>query len=819
MLAARIMVVEDEAIVALHLRQQLERLGYLVPAVVASSELALKRAGELRPDLVLMDIRIDGSMDGIDTAARIVERYKIPVIYLSAFAGEAMLIRARETRPYGYLVKPFSERELHAAIQMALARRLAEHALLESREHLKLSLDAAEMGSWELDPQTRCFRRSGLADAILGIEAKEFDGTLTGVLRLVHARDQDAVGRLFDRMLVERTPCDIEFRIPADAGQVRWIKLKGQMFERPGSGGEQVIGVVQDITQRREADHRLRQASTVFEATRDGMLILDQRLRVADVNRGFVELTGYARDWMIGRKPHFLHFQAEKAGLFRDFARTLKTGQTWHGEIRCRRSDGVSFPGELTVAAVRSDNGELIHYVAAIADLTAVRKAEQELQRLAHYDPLTGLPNRLLAMDRLEHALERANRRGLQLGLLFVDMDDFKLVNDRLGHAAGDELLRAVAGRMTASIRAEDTVARLGGDEFVVIIEDVGDSEQLARIAGKILGAISQRLVLAGTEITPAASIGIGIYPQDGRSREELIEAADVAMYAAKQPGDRSYAFHTSAMSAVVSSQVAQERDLRQAFARGELCLHYQPQFCLRTERVTGVEALLRWEGPAGLVEAGAIIPVAERSSLIMEIGDWTTGQACAQAARWQDAGSAPLRIGVNASPRQLARGRLVAGVERALAASSLPAGTLEIEVAESTLQGDEDILATLDALASQGAGIAIDDFGSGYSALGMLRALPVERLKLGAALIRDLPDDPEAAAIVEAVVTLAHRLQIKVLAKGVETAEQDACLRRLGCDEAQGYFYARPMPADEVPGFLRRHVAPVLDLVMANAS
>jgi diguanylate cyclase (GGDEF)-like protein/PAS domain S-box-containing protein len=801
----RVMVVEDERIVALHLRQQLSKLGYQVVGVVASGEQALEKVKELQPDIVLMDIHIEGDLDGIETAARLPAELEIPVVYLTAYSEEATLARARATKPYGYLLKPFAERELHATIQMALERRAAGLALRESEERLRLALDAAEMGSWELDTATRRLLRVGRADQIFGFTPEVFSGTWDAFLEQVHEDDRALVSGEFDRVLEESALCQVEFRGLRAGSGARWLKVQGKMFPAKAGGGRRIVGVVQDVTERRKAEERLRQAATVLEATTDGILILDDQLRVITANHGYCAMTDYSERELLGARPHLLTPEILPPETFRAFSQALAERGQWRSEILGRRKGAEEFPVLTNIVAVAGERDRLTHFVAVFTDMSAVRRAEDELQRLAHYDPVTELPNRLLAVDRLEHSLERAARRHGRVALLFIDLDHFKRINDTLGHDVGDELLRAVAQRMRASVRAEDTVARFGGDEFLVVLEDVERSEHVGRIAGKLLYAIAQPLSLAGTEVAISGSIGISFYPDDGASRDDLIRAADTAMYAAKEMGRQSYSFHTAEMTTTARRHMALDQDLRRAVQRGELTLHYQPQISMRTGEIIGVEALIRRQhGAKGLLGADEVIPIAEKSGLILEMGQWALHEALRQAKEWQDSGLAPLRIAVNVSALQVQRGRLLHAATQALEAAGLRPAQLEIEITESTLQNEPDCLVALQALKRLGVTLAIDDFGTGYSCLSSLKTLPIDRLKIDRVFVRDVPYDQNDVAIVEAIIAMAHKLDLGVVAEGVETTAQADFLRARGCDAAQGYLYARPMPPGQMADLLR---------------
>jgi diguanylate cyclase (GGDEF)-like protein len=422
--------------------------------------------------------------------------------------------------------------------------------------------------------------------------------------------------------------------------------------------------------------------------------------------------------------------------------------------------------------------------------MTAIRKAEDDLKRLAHYDPLTDLPNRLLAMDRLGHAMERNVRGQYGVGLMLVDLDHFKNVNDTLGHNAGDELLRIVANRVRASVRSEDTVARLGGDEFGVIVEEASGIDLIANMADKIISALSRPIQVAGTELVITASIGISLYPEDARIRENLIRAADTAMYAAKELGRNRYAFYAKEMTVNAVRYMALSQDLHRGLEQDELRLYFQPQVSIRSGMISGVEALVRWQHPEkGILGADQIIPIAEKSGLIVALGEWILGQACLRAQEWRSAGLAPLRVAVNVSPYQMRSSRLLTAVERALQETHLPARLLEIEITESVLQDEENSLQS-------------------YSCLSSLKTLPIQRLKIDRTFIQDLPQDANNVAITEAIILMARRLGLSIVAEGVETQAQLEFLRDQGCEEVQGFLYWEPMTAPMMADTLKRNAS-----------
>jgi diguanylate cyclase (GGDEF)-like protein/PAS domain S-box-containing protein len=800
-----VLIVEDERIVALHLRQQLQRLGYQVMGVVASGDQALRQARELQPQVILMDIHIEGNMDGIEAAGRIRDELGIPIVYLTAYAEEETLRRARATKPFGYLLKPFSERELHATIQVVLERHAIELALHESEERLSLALDAAEMGSWELDQTTRRLLRAGQADQIFGFSQEIFSGSWDEFLAQVHEADRALVTDMFSQVLADGALYQVEFRRLAPDGSLRWLKVQGKAFPA-GEGKRRIIGVVQDNTERRQAEDRLRQAATVFEATHDGIAILDGLMNVVSVNHGLTAMTGAQPEELRGRPLQLLDPAAQNAAFRRDFTVALVKNGQWRGDLVGLRTSGETFPLLAHIAAVRGEHGEITHFVAVFSDMTAIRKAEEELKHLAHYDPLTDLPNRLLAMDRLEHAMERNARGQGRVGLMLVDLDHFKDVNDTLGHSAGDDLLRDMGKRMRSAVRQEDTVARLGGDEFMVIIEQGDELDTFASVAEKIIEAVCPPIIISGKELSVTASVGISLFPDDARLRENLIRAADTALYAAKDTGRNKYAFYTKEMTESAVRYMAVSQDLRRALEQGELALHYQPQVSVADGSLVGVEALLRWQHPhKGLIGAEQIIPVAEKSGLIVAIGEWVLNQACRQAKEWRADGFPPLRMAVNVSPYQIRTARLLQAVERAMHESGISGSQIEIEITESVLQDQQFGVGVLAKLRDMGVSITIDDFGTGYSCMSSLKTLPINRLKIDRTFLQDIPIDQNNAAITEAIILMAHRLGLSVVAEGVETEAQMDFLRSQRCEEAQGFLHARPMPPAAIAQLMQR--------------
>ena len=553
-------------------------------------------------------------------------------------------------------------------------------------------------------------------------------------------------------------------------------------------------------------DREIREAAMVFESTGEGVLIIDPWARIVAANEAFVDLTGYGSNDLTGRHVRMFRSRRHSRAFYRSLLETLAETGRWEGEIYTRNKIGDSQLEWLTVNAVKDNQGHLTQYVAVFSDVAIVKRSLQKLDHLAHHDTLTGLPNRLLLRDRIEHAIHRAQRERRNLAVLFLDLDRFKNINDTLGHSTGDNLLRVCAARLSDRIREGDTVARLGGDEFMVLLEDYRTPEDARTVARNVLDSLAEPIEIDGHELYITASIGISQYPDDGVTVEELVSNADAAMYRAKGKGKNNYQFYTADLTEVARENLRLESSLRLALERDEFVLHYQPKWDTRTGRITGVEALLRWQHPErGLISPESFIGTLEECGLILPVGKWVLDTACAQAQAWRQQGLSPIQMSVNLSGQQIADTGLLQMVVESCEACGFDPHYLELELTERFIvQQRDEVVGLLKSLRERGMSIAIDDFGTGYSSLSYLKQLPIQKLKIDRSFVRDIPADPDDVAITSAIVALGHRLQMSIIAEGVETEEQLAFLVEEGCQEAQGFLVSEPLPVDRVRSLLQ---------------
>jgi len=583
------------------------------------------------------------------------------------------------------------------------------------------------------------------------------------------------------------------------AGIILWTWWKKQKIEQLAH--QKLADVAED----------LRVSAIAFE-TQEAIVITDCHPKILRVNQAFQDITGYTAEEVIGRNPSILRAEKKPLALYEEMWATIFRDGKWSGEMLDKRKNGEIYPKWLTITAVTAPDGTLTHYVGSFFDITERKKAEEEINRLAFFDSLTGLPNRRLLFDRLQHALSASARSGRHGSIMFIDLDNFKVINDTEGHDYGDVLLVEIARRLQSCVREGDTVARLGGDEFVVMLEDLASqAEQAAaqaeEVGEKIRASINRPYLVEEREFNSTASVGISLFIGHETTAEALLKYADIAMYQAKGAGRNTVRFFDPDMQAVLEARTAMESDLRHALAARQFSLYYQAQVD-DAGRIFGAEALMRWSHPQrGMVPPGQFIPIAEESSLILDIGQWVLETACRQLAVWGNNGDrCDLVLAVNVSAKQFKLADFVDRVAAVIREHHIDPSCLKLELTESVVLDDlDDIVAKMHALKALGVGLSMDDFGTGYSSLSYLKQLPLDQLKIDRSFVRDIATDPNDAVMVQTIIDMAHNFRLNVIAEGVETGAQLSFLKQHDCMAYQGYLFSKPVPVEEFEALLDR--------------
>ncbi|MBA2351077.1 MAG: EAL domain-containing protein [Burkholderiales bacterium] len=808
---AKILVVEDEAIVALDIEQQLLEMGYDVCATVDNGAHAIALARQHRPNLVLMDIVIKGDMDGVETARHIGRGLYIPVVFLTAYSDARTVERAARTAPHGYLTKPFQPKELRAAIEVALYKAIMEQRLHESEQWFASTLRCVGDAVIATDPQARVRFMNPQAELITGWVQEEALGTDVGkILRLRDAKTGARVESPASRALRENAAVGIGHGTLLAARDDTSRPMDNSAAPIRTEDGKLLgaVVVLRDVSERLRAEQALRHSEARFRNAFDfapaGMAVVALDGRFLQVNAAVCALFGRDEAELLSlRQEDVTH--ASDMGMERKYLLALRADKTpsVQFEKRYRGADRGDIWALVSVSLLRAED-EPLYYLYQIHDLSQRKEAEHQLAQLAYSDALTGLANRARLRDEGERMLSAAKRRKKRLGVVFLDLDRFKQVNDSLGHEAGDVLLQTVANRLKTCVRDTDCIARLGGDEFVLLLSDLEEPKHAVSITEKVRKSLSAPCHYQGQEMPMTASLGISFYPDDGADLQKLFRCADSALYHAKAEGRNNTRFYRPELTAQAEARLKLETALHRAIERNEFVLYYQPIVALSSGKPIGAEALLRWRHPEkGLMLPDEFIPAAEETGLIVELGEWVLQQAAHEAAAWQQSGS-PLTVAVNVSARQFKVGALADTVRRALHSARLAPELLCLEITEQFLLPDDPHnLAVLDELRRIGVQIALDDFGVGYSSLSYIRRFGPSSVKIDRSFVRDVADDPDDAAIVAAIIAMARRLRINVVAEGVENEAQRVFLTGESCDHAQGFYFAHPCAADEFRAWL----------------
>ncbi len=675
-----------------------------------------------------------------------------------------------------------------------------------SERRLKLAQKIARMGSWSWTPKNRHSWWSDYLYEMYGMTPQLTPPSPQELEPFIHPADRDTFYQAIENLVAGEAQ-EFEYRINDARGNNHYFYTYAVPKRSAGKESCGFDGIVMDIGDRKAAEERQRLAQAVFDNAAEGMMVTDGDARIIAVNSAFCHITGYGEAEVLGHNPRMLGSQRHDRYFFEQMWQLLTEEGVWQGEIWNNRKNGESYPLWMSINKVTDSNGVVVNYVAAFSDLSHIKDSEQKLHYLSQHDSLTDLPNRVLFSSRLENAMKQARVHGAELAVLFLDLDNFKHVNDGFGHAIGDEVLQVLGQRLQGIMPGEEALARLGGDEFAVLLVDGADRQGVVELATKILKTIATPLEIAGHELSMGGSIGVSVFPSDGETVMELLKHADAAMYQAKGSGRNTYQFFSADMTREVFERVLLESNLRQALDEQQLVVFYQPQLDLASGRVVGAEALIRWQHPhMGMISPARFIPLSEECGLIVPIGEWVLQQACRQMVAWRKAGHPLERIAVNFSVVQLIQPDSVEMVKRVLHDTQCQGQWLELEVTEScVMHGAEGLIVVLDAFRQMGISLAIDDFGTGYSSLSYLKRLPIDNLKVDKSFVDGIPDGEDDVAISRAIIALGKSLRLNLMAEGIETRAQRDFLIALGCEQGQGFLFSPPVPADQFIEYLNQ--------------
>ena len=796
------------------MRNLLEEHGYTVCGVVRSGEDAIRSSEQLEPDVVLMDIRLEGGMSGIDAASAIISQSKVPVIFITAEADAAALQQASAVAASGFLTKPIRTEELIGSIKIALARSASTFAA--SQEEFKRVIQSIEGIIWESDLQRSSFSFvSRQSAAILGYSPLEWASTTDFWKEHLFPEDAPVIAQVEQRLIRSQSNYNLRYRMVAASGRIVWLKDVVSVV-RSEDGPVRLCGVMEDITRQKLTEQKLleskEQYRDLIEAAPDIIYSLSSVDGVITMlNPAFEKCTGFDSTNFIGKSFITLIHPDDLNLAIARYQRIISGEFLPPVELRFRTSRHDEFLFcEITSRPILQ-NGTVTGVIEVVRDITERKMANEKLLHHALYDPLTGLANRALFMDRLNHSITRTERHpNRRFAVLFIDLDRFKLVNDSLGHILGDELLKQAASRLRRCLRPEDTVARIGGDEFVVLIEKADEALDVSSVAERIQAELKSPFTLNSHEVFTTASIGVAFSTREYKAAEEILRDADTAMYRAKSRGRARFEIFDEAMHHHVMFTLRMETDLRKAIDSGQLMMQYQPIVSLSRHNLVGFEALLRWKHPEkGIIPAAEFIGLAEETGLIHPLGQLAVRSTIIQLGDWQKSLGAgfPFRVSVNLSAKQFTNPELVSQIEQLLREASIRPSSLAIELTETAFMENREVVEEmLKELRALRVKIQIDDFGTGYSSLSYLHRFAIDALKVDSSFVHSMNENLE---ILRTIVGLSKNLGLETIVEGVETAMQAEQLRLLGYDSAQGYFFAPALSAEEVPAFVSRMKLP----------
>jgi diguanylate cyclase (GGDEF)-like protein/PAS domain S-box-containing protein len=794
-----ILIVDDDPLIRVTYQDALNEDGFQTDTA-PNGETAISSFTAQQPDLVILDLFMPGK-DGITTCQELrsfPEAKYMPILMATGANDTELIHRAFEAGATDFIVKPVKLELLAHRVRYMLRASQSMKKLAESEERLASAQRTAQLSNWELNPLTGMFWGSDEMLQILGMVKNSPCFSFENFLFTVEPSDRHLVASGLANVFKHKSSCCFEFRIKHIDNTLHVVRMQGQADTAISGKTPRISGTLQDVTEIRQVEDNLRMLKEAVDCLPVGITLSDISGKIIYSNPAEAEIHGYTPEELIGkeanqfaplshRKPFTLE-EINNMGLLKRESMNI-------------RKNGEEFPVQLTSLAVRCSDGRCLGIVTTCEDITSRKESEKKIHRLAYYDPLTGLPNRGMFIDRLHQALAFAHREERKVCLVFLDLDNFKDVNDTYGHDFGDKLLREVSERLNGTMREADTLARLGGDEFVVVLSSIISQENTANAAQRLMSVFTNPFLIDGKKIYCSVSIGIAIYPDDGGDTESLLKCADAAMYHAKDDGKAQYRFFSVEMNQKIMHRVSVENSLRQGLERQEFFVNYQPQWDLKTSTMVGAEVLLRWQSADfGLMPPSEFIALTENSGLIFDLGQWVLRTACNQAKNWALAGHKDFKVAVNISGKQLKQPDFLEMINNVILESGVEPKTLELEFTESVIMEEADkTIETLRSLKKLGVQLSIDNFGTGYSSLNYLKHFPIDRIKIDRSFVADLDRNDDDAALVKAIISMGHSLNRKVLAEGVENSDQLSFLTLHGCDEVQGFYLAIPMTAEEL--------------------
>ena len=678
--------------------------------------------------------------------------------------------------------------------------------LIEREAMLNQAQSVAKVGCWKWNLISDRVQLSEEAKRIYGIRLKENDFSNEVLSRKVPSKEKEMIANAINEAMFYKKQYHVQHHIITEEEGIKVVEQYGDLSIDDLGVVTSMLGVVKDITEETKSKYEIKLARNVFNHSAEAIIVSDPEKRILKVNPVLEMICGYSKNELQGQQTEILFCSKRHTDeFFKEITRELIHTGLWHGELWCKRKNGDIYPTEQTISVVRDDNDAVIQFIYLLKDITEAKKQREYIQNLAHYDQLTGLPNRVLFMDRIKQAIIRSKRNKCIFALLFIDLDRFKYVNDTLGHDAGDELLTVVSKRLKETVREQDTVARIGGDEFTVILEEIAKQEDSVTVSEKIIKNICYPIDIKGKEVVVGASIGIATYPDHATDENKVIKFADIAMYRAKESGRNQAKMYDETMSSATAKKFQLEMLLRNAIDKEQLELYFQPQINLKTRKVTGCEALVRWNHPEqGIVGPVEFVPLAEDTGLIIPLGQWVLRKSLELYSRWTIEGFEDLTISVNVSRKQLAEEGFLIFIKEALDDYKIAPTMLELEITESAVMDNpSQVIALLNAIRELGVNLSLDDFGTGYSSLSYLKKLPVNKVKIDRSFVKDVNIDKDDEEIVKAIIAMSSSLGLKVIAEGAESKEHIDFIKLTDCEDVQGFYFSRPLPAKDFVEFV----------------